>query len=111
MNSLTNALNAGMESLWERLVGAQKSVGWRERGNILGSSDLDKGSLGAQELQVASKRHLGRADGGHDQIEGFGVVGGPVLVLVCGDEPRSTHLLGVCLLGAVAAYGNDLGST
>lgn len=57
---------------------------------ILRGADLDKLAVVGKHGEVAHDGQLGRRDGADNQVERAGVVLGPVLVLVGGNELGST---------------------
>ena len=74
---------------------------------VLGRADLDKGPVGAEEGQVGFEGHVGGGDGADYEIEGAGVVGGPVFVVVCCDIPVRSDFHRVVLFRGGAADGRN----
>ena len=66
---------------------------------------MDELPFRAQELEVFFERHAGGGDGADDEVEGAGVVGGPVGVFVCGDEFVGAEVQGVGFFGRGARDG------
>ena len=78
---------------------------------VLRRADLDELSVGAEEHEVLLERHGRRGNSADDQVERLGVVGSPVLVVVCGDEVVDAHFLCVLSLGVRAGNGHDFVGT
>jgi hypothetical protein len=77
----------------------------------VGSTNLDESAANLQEGEVLGHRHLLAGDSADDQIEGTGVLRGPVLVLSSGNVLVSTELEDVVALVVLAGDTNDTVST
>ena len=87
-----------------------EGVDWGKVATV-GSTNLDEGTANLQEGQVLSHGHLLAGDGADDQVEGTGVLGGPVLVLTSGDVLVGTELEDVVTLVVLAGDTNNAVST
>ena len=74
---------------------------------VFGGADLDEGAVCAEEHEILFEWHLGRGYCADDEIEGAGVVGGPVFVVVRCNVFVGSNLLCVLLFRSRAAYGRD----
>lgn len=75
---------------------------------VLGGADLDEDTANIEQVEVLVDLEAGAGNGGDEDVDAVGVVGGPVLVLAGSDELVSTELEGVLLLGRRARDGDDL---
>ena len=74
---------------------------------VFWGADLDEGAFCAEEHEVLFEWHVGRRYRADDQIEGAGVVGGPLFVIVCCNIFVGSNLLCVLLFRSRAAYSRD----
>ena len=81
--------------------------GVESRQAVFGGADLDEGAVCAEEHEVLFERHVGRGYRADDEIEGAGMVGGPVFVVVCCDVFVGANFLCVLFFRSGAAYGRD----
>ena len=81
--------------------------GVKSRHAVFGGADLDEGAVCAEEHEILFEGHVGRGYGADDEIEGAGVVRGPVFVVACGNVFVGSNLLCVLLFCSRAAYGGD----
>ena len=77
----------------------------------VGSTDLDEGTANLEEGEVLGHGHLFAADSADDQVEGTGVLSGPVLVLTSGNVLVSTELKDIVALVVLAGDTNNAVST